>query len=148
MILIGLIIILFFWVSVLSLIIFKLKQHYQTLIHQTKKHSIDEILDELLREQANNKQGIINCNKIITEIQKISKVYYNKIGIVHFNPFEKSGAEQSFVIALLNEMNNGITLNFMQTRDGLRVYTKQIRNGIGIGYELSDEEKKAIQKSE
>ncbi len=78
------------------------------------------------------------------EIEK-SKFYLQKIGLVRFNPFERMGGEQSFIVALLDEQNNGITANFIYTRDGLRVYTKKVKAGKGQEYDLSDEEKKAIE---
>ncbi len=76
-----------------------------------------------------------------------SKYYFYKIGMVRFNPFERSGGEQSFVIAVLDKQNNGLVINFIYTRDGLRTYSKKVKNGKGQEYDLSEEEQKAIEKS-
>jgi len=80
------------------------------------------------------------------EIQQ-SKLHIQKIGIIRFNPFERMGGEQSFVIAFLNNEDNGLVINYIYTRDGLRVYSKKVKKGKGEEYELSEEEKKAIEKS-
>ena len=67
--------------------------------------------------------------------------------MVRFNPFERSGGEQSFVLALLNNLNSGLVINFIYTREGLRTYIKKVKAGKGEKYELSEEEKEAIDKS-
>jgi len=48
---------------------------------------------------------------------------------------------------LLNKKNCGLILNFIYTRDGLRVYTKAVKDGKGDKYQLSEEEKKAVETS-
>ena len=77
------------------------------------------------------------------EMEK-SLLHFQKVGLIRFNPFERSGGDKSFVISLLNYENSGIVINFIHTRDGLRVYSKKIKNGKGQEFELSEEEKKAI----
>jgi hypothetical protein len=85
--------------------------------------------------------------KELREEIKVSTLHIQKVGLVRFNPFEKTGGEKSFVITFLNYENSGIIINFIYTRDGLRVYSKKVRNGKGEEFELSEEEKKAIEKS-
>lgn len=138
--------IFFSWLVVLTWVLVKSKDHYQRLVTRTGKTTIDEILDVLLKENEKNRSEIRLIQKQIKDLQDKGKTYYQKIGLVRFNPFDRIGGEQSFVMSLLDDNRNGITINFIHTRDGLRVYTKKIKNGTGEGYELSDEEKKAIEK--
>jgi len=85
--------------------------------------------------------------KQVKEEMKLSQLHLQKIGLIRFNPFERVGGEQSFVVSLLDKEDNGIIINFIYTREGLRVYTKRVKKGKGEEYELSEEEKKAIEKS-
>ena len=89
----------------------------------------------------------ITLKKELKEEILSSRLHIQKIGLVRFNPFERMGGEQSFIIALLDKEENGLTLNFIHTKEGLRVYTKKIKNGKVEEYDLSEEEKKAIEKS-
>ncbi len=139
--------IFFSWLVVLTWILIRIKNHYQQLVTRTRKTTIDEILDVLLKENEKNQSEVKLIQKQIKDLQEKGKTHYQKIGLIRFNPFDRIGGEQSFVMALLDENKNGITINFIHTRDGLRVYTKKIKNGIGEGYELSDEERKAINNS-
>lgn len=135
------------WLVVLTVLILRLRQHYYNLISRTKKKNIDDILDKLLETDENFKKEISLIKEKLTEEILISKSHLQKIGLVRFNPFERTGGENSFVLALLDAKNNGLTINFIYTKEGLRVYTKKIKNGKGEEYELSAEEKKAIENS-
>lgn len=137
----------FVWFVFLTTMVFKIKVHYDKLIVRTRKESIDEILDVLLDNQKKLTEENISLKKELREEILSSRLHIQKIGLVRFNPFERMGGEQSFIIALLDEEKNGLTLNFIYTKEGLRVYTKKVKNGKGEGYNLSEEEEKAIEKS-
>lgn len=139
--------IFFIWLAILTSLILKTKAHYNNLISNTRKHKIDEILDELLMIDKKTMQELEMVKKELREEIKASTLHIQKVGLVRFNPFEKTGGEKSFVITFLNYENSGIVINFIHTRDGLRVYSKKVKNGKGEEFELSEEEKKAIEKS-
>lgn len=147
MIIYAVIAFVFAWLVLLTRMLLKTKAHYNNLISSTKKHKIDEILDELLVIDKKTQEELEIVKKELREEIKISTLHIQKVGLVRFSPFEKSGGEKSFVITFLNHENSGIVINFIHTRDGLRVYSKKIKNGKGEEFELSDEEKKAIEKS-
>ncbi len=135
------------WLLILSFIVFKLRNHYYNLISRTRKERLDEILDSLLDQDRKNFNEIELIKKEFKKEVESSKLHLQKVGLIRFNPFDRAGGEQSFVVAFLDEQDSGIILNFIYTRDGLRVYTKKVKQGKGEEYDLSDEEKKAIDKS-
>jgi hypothetical protein len=65
---------------------------------------------------------------------------------VRFNPFEDTGGNQSFALALLDAEGNGWVLSSLHARSGTRVYAKAIREGRADGA-LSDEEAAAIKQA-
>jgi len=135
------------WLVIITLVIFKLRNHYYGLISRTKKEKIDDILDSLLSHEEKIEMEIEKIKKEIKDEIADSRLHIQKIGLVRFNPFERVGGEQSFIVAFVDKENSGITLNFIYTREGIRVYTKRVKEGKGVEYELSEEEKKAIEKS-
>ncbi len=139
--------IFFIWLSIVSWTIFKLRNHYFNLISRTKKEKIDEILDELLQTDKKIGLGLDEVKKELREEIKKSVLHIQKIGLIRFNPFERIGGEQSFVISLLNKEDTGILINFIYTKEGLRVYTKKVKQGKGEEYTLSEEEQRAVLKS-
>lgn len=136
--------IVFVWLIIVTGLVLKTKEHYNNLISHTRKHKIDEILDELLVVDKKNALELEKVKKEMYEEIKSSALHIQKVGLVKFNPFEKFGGEKSFVISFLNSQNSGIVINFIQTRDGLRVYSKKVNRGKSEEFELSEEERKAI----
>jgi len=139
--------IFFLWLVIISWQLYRTKRHYLTLVKRTKKQNLDEILEKIL---ANNEQSSGEIKKISTDLKNITarlNLSIQKIGLLRFNPFEREGIGQSFVVALLDYEDNGVIINFIQTKDGLRVYPKKVKNSKGIEYDLTDEEKKVIEKS-
>lgn len=70
----------------------------------------------------------------------------SKQALIRFNPFGDTGGDQSFVLALLDNHNNGVIISSVHARTGTRVYAKEISNGLSK-YNLSDEETIALQKA-
>lgn len=139
--------VIFIWLIFISWIIYKTQKHYYNLILQTKKQTIDEILEQLLSNDKKSSDKIEKLEKGVKEIIEEAKIHFQKIGLVRFNPFERTGGEQSFVIALLNNHNSGLVINFIYTREGLRTYIKKVKEGKGERYNLSKEEQEAVNKS-
>lgn len=140
-------VVFFIWLLTLTFIILKLRSHYYNLVSRTRKRKIDDVLDHLLNTNDNFKKQISLIKKELDEEINKSKFHLQKIGLVRFNPFERMGGEQSFVLAFLDAEYNGLIINFIYTRDGLRVYTKKVKKGKGEKYELSKEEQEAIENS-
>lgn len=135
------------WLILISWNLYKIKKHYNNLITRSKKQTIDEILDQLLSNDRKFSEEIEDLAKTLRQSIDRSKLTLQKIGVVRFNPFERVGGEQSFVIALLNNLNSGLVINFIYTHEGLRTYIKKVKEGKGEKHELSEEEKEAVMKS-
>lgn len=83
----------------------------------------------------------------IEDLQKICQKTIQKTGVVRFNPFNEMGGNQSFVIALLDDKNNGFVISSLFVKEGNRVYAKTIKEGKS-SHLLSNEEKEAIAKAQ
>jgi hypothetical protein len=71
---------------------------------------------------------------------------FQRVGLVRFNPFEDTGGNQSFALALLDADGNGWVLSSLHARTGTRLYAKAVRGGRSDGA-LSDEETAAIKQA-
>ena len=71
---------------------------------------------------------------------------FQRVGLVRFNPFEDTGGNQSFALALLDAEGNGWVLSSLHARSGTRVYAKAVHEGRSDGA-LSDEEAAAIKQA-
>ena len=71
---------------------------------------------------------------------------FQRVGLVRFNPFEETGGNQSFALALLDAEGDGWVLSSLHARSGTRVYAKAIRGGRSDAA-LSEEEAAAIRQA-
>lgn len=65
------------------------------------------------------------------------------IGLVRFNPFEDTGSDQSFAIALLDDRRDGLVISSLHGRSNTRVFAKPVTDGTS-SHNLSAEEAEAI----
>jgi Protein of unknown function (DUF4446) len=68
---------------------------------------------------------------------------FQRIGLVRFNPFEDTGGNQSFAIALLDARGDGFVISSLHARSGTRVYGKSVSGGTSEST-LSTEEAQAV----
>ena len=65
------------------------------------------------------------------------------IGLVRFNPFDDTGSDQSFALALLDEGRDGVVVSSLHGRSNTRLFAKPVTAGESA-HTLSDEELQAI----
>jgi hypothetical protein len=76
-------------------------------------------------------------------IEARSRRSLQHIGLVRFNPFEDTGSDQSFAIALLDDQRDGIVLSSLHGRANTRLFAKPVSAGAS-SHNLSEEETQAI----
>ncbi len=68
---------------------------------------------------------------------------FRRVGLVRFNPFEDTGGNQSFALALLDANGDGFVISSLHARVGTRVYAKALSGGRSET-QLSQEEEEAL----
>ncbi|MDQ3554632.1 MAG: DUF4446 family protein [Chloroflexota bacterium] len=68
------------------------------------------------------------------------------VGVVRYNPFDDTGSDQSFALALVDADGNGVVLSSLHSRQQTRLYLKQIVGGRSE-VQLSDEETEALRRA-
>ena len=72
---------------------------------------------------------------------------YRKMGLIRFDAFEDVGGEQSFSMAMLDQVSNGFVLTGVYSRNDVRVYCKPIREGRSP-HTLTKEEERALREAQ
>jgi hypothetical protein len=52
-----------------------------------------------------------------------------RIGVVRYNPFEDTGSNQSFVLAILDARGDGFVLSTLHSRQATRMFLKPVNGG-------------------
>src|SRR3989304_3704961 len=140
--------IFFLWLSLLSFFLYRAVGHYRRLTQGIVKEDLKTVLEKILSKvdfsEAKIEELVSHCQKLEEE----DRFHIKKIGILRFNPFKDTGGNQSFVLAFLDEGNNGLVLSSLYTRTGNRWYAKKVKEGKGSEHELSKEEEEAIKKAQ
>ncbi|HEC30734.1 MAG TPA: DUF4446 family protein [Candidatus Yonathbacteria bacterium] len=84
----------------------------------------------------------------LRNIEKRLRRSIQGVGTIRFNPFKGtgSGGNQSFATALLSEDGDGAVISSLYSRERVSIFSKPIKK-FKSEYELSTEEKHALQKA-
>ena len=132
------------WLTILTVLFLSLKKRYNNLIKKTDKKNLEQILEDILKAQ--KLQGS-ELKSLIGEVETLKSqcdFHLQQVGFLRFNPFDDTGGDQSFVLALLDNQKTGILISSLHNRETTRVYSKQVFQGKGIDGDLSEEEQKVI----
>jgi Protein of unknown function (DUF4446) len=97
--------------------------------HLNKVYAVARELDELSARSA--------------ILEAVGRRSIQRVGLVRFNPFEDTGGNQSFAIALTDAVGSGLIVSSLHSRTGTRVYAKAVIEGRSEGA-LSAEETEAL----
>jgi hypothetical protein len=136
--------IIFAWLFALSFIFGRTFSFYNRLTKGVVGKNLKEILEEILSTEKKQQEDVKRIFERLERIENDGLLHIQKVGLVRFNPFADTGGDQSFVLALLDGKNSGVVVTSLHGRVGTRWYAKNIKEGKGENYELSEEEEKAI----
>lgn len=111
-------------------------------LEENMLEQIEEIKNLQMEDRA-NKDAIKGLNKIVQKT-------YQKAGLVKYDAFKGMGGQSSFALTLLDQMDNGILMNTIHSREGCYLYIKEIRDGqseITLGKEEEESLKKALESN-
>ena len=83
--------------------------------------------------------------KDIEGIKREDLTHIQRVGLLRFNPFDDTGGNQSFALALLNDQGDGVVISSLHSRETTRIYGKPVKNFAEDGFEFSAEESHAIE---
>ena len=85
-------------------------------------------------------------NALQRDLERTGQHAIQRVGVVRFNPFTDTGGDQSFAIALLDALGNGLVVSSLHGRADTRVFAKGVRGGRSK-HQLSTEEEDAIRQA-
>ncbi|MES2416240.1 MAG: DUF4446 family protein [Patescibacteria group bacterium] len=112
-----------------------------------KASNLEDTINLLQEEIVSLKASRNVIEKELTTVNTKLKQSIRGVETIRFNPFPDQGSNQSFAIAMLNEENNGVVISSLYSRERMSIFAKPIKNGKSE-YELTNEEKEALAKSE
>jgi hypothetical protein len=108
--------------------------------------SLEAILDAHLDKVFAVSRELEGLTARATSVEEAARRSFQRVAIVRFNPFEDTGGNQSFALAMTDANGNGFVLSSLHARAGTRVYAKAVSAGRAEG-QLSEEESEALQRA-
>jgi len=144
--LVAAVIVLAVWIAWLQRSEALLRRRLRRVLPEGESGGIDEILDRQLTSIDSLTARLDALNKLHHELEALSQRTIQKVGVIRYNPFADTGGDQSFAIALLDSLGNGVVLSSLHSRTDTRVFAKPVQSGRSR-YQLSDEEQDAIKNA-
>jgi hypothetical protein len=134
----------FVWNITITYLLIAQRSKIKKVTKDGKNTTVIEAISDVIEKEKSLKRTIIEIDKKVEDLIFASQFYIQKIGLVRFNPFNDTGGDQSFILALVDDRDTGVVISGLHTRNGTRWYAKEVENGKGVGHDLSNDEKKAI----
>jgi hypothetical protein len=145
-VLLLLIIVLFIIVIVQGRGLSNLEKKYKKFMRGTTNKNIEElVLDYIdkVEESTKKSQDVLSYyNDLDTRVKK----GLQKVALVRYKAFDDVGSDLSFSLAVLDDHNTGIIITGIYGRHDSTTYAKPVNEGVSK-YDLSDEEKEALEKA-
>jgi len=108
--------------------------------------SLEAVLDAPLDKVYDVSRELDELAARMAILEGAQRKAFQRVGLVRYNPFEETGGNQSFALALLDAAGDGWVLSSLHARSGTRVYAKAIKTGKADAA-LSEEETAAITRA-
>ncbi len=105
--------------------------------------SLEAVLERHLERVHQVARTVESLGTRTAALEHDGRFAFQKVGLVRYNPFEDTGGNQSFAIALLDANDDGIIVSSLHARGGTRIYAKALTAGRSDAA-LSDEEAQAL----
>jgi Protein of unknown function (DUF4446) len=135
------------WLIALQIRTGRMLSRYRELLRGVDGNgNLEEVMSMHVGRINEHERRLGNLDRDISVLDRVLQMAVQRVGLVRFNPFDETGGDQSFDIALLDQHGNGLVLSSLHNRTETRVYAKPIEEGRS-SYTLSDEEEQALNQA-
>lgn len=138
---------IFIWLGVLTFLIWKQGNFLTSLFPKSGERDIRKKFKELLFSIEEFKGDLGKTKEALEDLAKDGKLHIQRVELLRYNPYEDTGGDISFSVALLNDKGTGVVVTSLHARSGTRVFAKPIHEGKAQKQQLSKEEQEVVSKA-
>jgi hypothetical protein len=105
--------------------------------------SLEAVLDAHLDKVLSVAREVDDLSDRSAVLEANGRLAVQRVGLVRFNPFEETGGNQSFALAMTDANGDGVVISSLHARAGTRLYAKAVVAGRSDAA-LSAEEAEAL----
>lgn len=135
------------WLLGVSFLIWRQSNFLKTLFPKSGERDIRKKFKEIVRQVEEFDSNLDNLKSKLSEVENIGLKHIQRVSLLRYNPYDDTGGDQSFSLALLDERGNGLVVTSLHARSGTRVFAKPVLEGKSAKYQFSKEEEEVIRKA-
>jgi len=120
-----------------------IERRWRDLLAETSGADLERLLEHHLVEKVRLEERVGDLEGRASRLEDRLKRSNRRAGLVRFDAFDDVGGQQSFSLAMLDDLGTGFVLTSLIGRNDCRVYCKPIE-GWKSAKNLSEEEKEAV----
>ena len=124
----------------------QLGRRLQSLTRGGDESSLEDVLGSHLDRVRQVVHDVESVSARTSSVERDLLGAFSRVGLVRFNPFEDTGGNQSFALAMLDGNGDGFVVSSLHARAGTRLYAKAVSAGTSDSA-LSDEEGEALRQA-
>jgi len=124
----------------------QLGRRLQSLTRGGDESSLEDVLGSHLDRVRQVVHDVESVSARTSSVERDLLGAFSRVGLVRFNPFEDTGGNQSFALAMLDGKGDGFVVSSLHARAGTRLYAKAVAGGTSDSA-LSDEEAEALRQA-
>jgi hypothetical protein len=125
----------------------RLLRTYQHFMTGASARNLEGALAEYVAQTQEALAQTRESRTLARQLERDARQHIQHAGIVRYNPFQDTGGDQSFALALADALGNGVVLSSLHARNVTRVYAKPLV-AWDSHHTLTDEERLAIQRAQ
>lgn len=135
------------WLGVLSFLLWREFNFLKSLFPKSGERDIRKKFEEVINAVGESDKQLKDLEEKLSQLETLGLKHIQRVELLRYNPYEDTGGNISFSLALLDKDGNGLVLTSLHARSGTRVFAKPIKNGKGQNIKLSNEEEIVIEKA-
>jgi hypothetical protein len=124
----------------------RLGRRLDLLTRGSDESSLEAVLGQHLERVRRVVRDLDDVSTRTTALERDVRQSLGRVGLVRYNPFDDTGGNQSFALAIVDASGDGFVVSSLHARAGTRVYAKAISRGRSEAA-LSDEESEALRQA-
>lgn len=135
------------WLGGLSFLVWKQNGFLKSLFPKSGGRDIRKKFEEVLKQVWQLKEETVGLKDHLSKIENLGLKHIQRVELIRFNPYDDTGGDQSFSLAMLDDKGSGVVITSLHARSGTRVFAKPISSGGANKHRLSEEEEQVVKKA-
>ena len=132
------------WLGSLSFLNWKQNKFLKSVFPKSGERDIRRKFEEVLGQIGKFDLDLNRLGRLVESLNNKGLSHIQRVELERFNPYDDTGGDQSFVIALLDNKGTGVVITSLHARSGTRIFAKDVKLGKGGKYKLSEEEERIV----